>query len=104
MRFYANPQTRRVEDDGAISYGPGGPMDCLGNFARIENCEVKGATRRYTCYASGYADTVFSVPAYTRIRGKYVGGYFTVDDRETAEGWKRIVYFRPLDKFASRVA
>ena len=34
---------------------------------------------RLTCYATGHADTYFSVPACTRIRGKYVRGFFATD-------------------------
>ena len=32
---------------------------------------------RLTCYATGYADSAFSIPACTRSRGRYVRGYFT---------------------------
>lgn len=65
--------------NGAIGWRPGGPMDCLGPYAKVQNCPVEGEERRYTCYATGYADTFFSVPACTRIRGKYVGGFFMLD-------------------------
>jgi len=65
--------------NGAIGWSPGGPMDCLGPWAKVQNCPVDGETRRYTCYATGYADTFFSVPAVTRIRGKRVVGFFIKD-------------------------
>lgn len=66
--------------NGAIGWSPGGPMDCLGPYAKVQNCPVEGEERRYTCYATGYADTFFSVPACTKIRGKYVGGFFMLED------------------------
>ena len=78
--FYASPETRRVDPNGAVSFAPGGPNDCLGHFAKIQNCPIFGYPMRLTCYATGYADTWFSVPACTRYRGKYVRGYFTRDE------------------------
>ena len=71
---------RRLFNNGAIGWAPGGPMDCLGPYAKVENCPVEGSSRRYTCYATGYADSFFSLPACTRIRGKHVRGYFTMED------------------------
>lgn len=65
--------------NGAIGWRPGGPMDCLGPFAKVQNCPVEGIEKRYTCYATGYPDTYFSVPACTRINGKHVRGWFSVD-------------------------
>lgn len=66
--------------NGAIGWRPGGPFDCLGPWAKVQNCPVEGENRRYTCYAQGYADTMFSVPAATQIRGKRIKGFFTVKD------------------------
>lgn len=63
--------------NGAIGWRPGGPFDCLGPYAKVQNCPVDGESRRYTCYAQDYADSYFSVPAATRIRGKVVKGFFT---------------------------
>ena len=65
--------------NGAVGWRPGGPMDCLGPYAKVQNCPimVDGVEiGRRTCYATGYADTFFSVPACTRWKGRYVGGYF----------------------------
>lgn len=76
---------RREFSNGAIGWAPGGPMDCLGPFAKVQRCPVQSDTRgaylvrRYTCYATGYADTFFSIPACTRIHGKHVRGYLTMD-------------------------
>jgi hypothetical protein len=66
--------------NGAIGWRPGGPMDCLGPYAKVQNCPIDGTDLRLTCYATGYADTFFSVPACTRIKGRYVRGYFTLTD------------------------
>ena len=83
--------------NGAIGWRPGGPMDCVGPFAKAEHCPIDGTALKRTCYATGYADTMFSIPACTRVRGKYVGGFFTVD----CDG--RIT-FVPYKRFAERLA
>ena len=97
QRFYADPAHRFEFANGAVGYRPGLPFDPLGPYAKVVNCPVRGHAKRLTCYATGYADTCFSIPACTRIRGKYVGGYFALDAKGGIE-------FRPLDKFANRVA
>lgn len=74
--------------NGAIGWRPGGPFDCLGPYAKVQNCPIVGTDLRCTCYATGYADTYFSVPACTRIRGIDIKGYFTLDDGA--------ITFRPL--------
>ena len=66
--------------NGAIGWRPGGPMDCLGPYAKVENCPIDGTNLRRTCYASGYADTYSSVPANTCYKGRYIGGFLTVSD------------------------
>ncbi len=66
--------------NGAIGWSPGGPFDCLGPYAKVQHCPIDGTDIRRTCYASGYADTYFSVPANTRYRGHYISGFFTMDD------------------------
>jgi hypothetical protein len=77
QRFVA--RERREFPNGAVGWAPGGPFDCLGPYARVNNCPVDGTDLRLTCYATGYADTFFSVPACTRRRGRHVGGFFTLD-------------------------
>lgn len=81
--------------NAAIGWRPGGPFDCLGPFAKVQNCPIAGTSLRRTAYATGYADTFFSVPACTRIKGVYIGGYFTMDD----EG----VEFRIYDRFKDKL-
>ena len=81
--FYASPSDAFVWPNGATGYRPGGPMDCLGPYAKVKNCPVIVGDRevtRLTCYATGYADTFFSIPACTRHKGKHVRGYFASDD------------------------
>ena len=55
-------------------------MDCLGPYAKVQNCPIKGTDIRRTAYASGYADTFFSVPARTRYQGKIITGFFMHED------------------------
>lgn len=66
--------------NGAIGWRPGGPFDCLGPWAKVQNCPIHGTDLRLTCYATGYANTYFSVPAVTRYKGRRVKGYFTQYD------------------------
>ena len=66
--------------NGAIGYRPGGPLDCLGPYAKVSNCPIEGTDLRLTGYATDYSDTFFSVPAYTRYRGKRITGYFTLHE------------------------
>lgn len=78
--------------NGAIGWRPGGYFDCLGPYAKVQNCPIAGTDLRLTCYATGYADTYFSVPACTRYKGKHVGGFFTGLDGGGLE-------FRPYDRY-----
>ena len=67
-------------DNGAIGWRPGGYPDILGPYAKVSNCPVYEdgvLIGRHTCYATAYADSAFSIPACTRIKGKYVKGFFT---------------------------
>ena len=80
QKFYASPSDTFTSPNGAVGYRPGGPFDCLGPYAKVANCPIDGTDLRRTCYASGYADTTFSIPANTRFRGHHIGGYFTNDD------------------------
>lgn len=103
QKFIARAHTRFEFANGAIGWGPGGPFDCLGPYAKVANCPIAGRPDlRLTCYATGYADTFFSIPACTRYRGRYVGGFFTTptnDDGTTGEG----VCFVPKDRHAERI-
>lgn len=82
--------------NGATGYRPGGFFDCLGPWAKVSNCPIYGfESLRLTAYATGYADTFFSIPACTRFRGQYVGGFFSQDDSGAV--------FRPYDRFTPRL-
>jgi hypothetical protein len=63
--------------NGALGWRPGGPMDSLGPWAKVQNCPIAGTGLRRTCYATNYADTFYSVPAVTRYKGKRINGYFS---------------------------
>lgn len=71
---------KREYPNGATGFAPGGPFDCLGHYAKVKNCPIDGTELRLTCYATGYANTFFSVPACTRRKGKYISGFFTHKD------------------------
>jgi hypothetical protein len=79
--YYACPKDTVRYDNGAIGFGPGKGLTAnpVGHFAKVKNCPVDGAKRRYTCYATGPADTYFSMPAETRINGKTVKGFFMAE-------------------------
>ena len=62
--------------NGAVGWRPGGPFDCLGPYAKVQNCPIDGTGLARTAYATGYADTYFSIPACTRYRGRYIKGFF----------------------------
>lgn len=73
-------RVKREDQNGAIGWASGGMFDCLGYYAKVQNCPimVEGCeVARLTAYATGHADTWFSVPACTRYKGKHVRGYFT---------------------------
>lgn len=97
QRFAARVATKY--ENGAVGWAPGGPFDCLGPFAKVQNCPVvidRREVARHTCYATGYADTWFSIPACTRHKGRYVSGFMTTDDFQSPDGaWHRVVIFCP---------
>ena len=75
--------------NNAIGWRPGGPFDCLGPWAKVQNCPIDGTNLRRTCYATDYADTFFSIPAHCRINNKTIKGYLTDTDGNA--------HFVPLD-------
>lgn len=80
QKFYASPRDTLTHANGAVGYRSGGSFDCLGPYAKVRNCPIEGTALRLTCYATGYSDTWFSVPACTRHRGRYITGFFTNRD------------------------
>jgi hypothetical protein len=95
QKFYAHPTDTLTYPNGAVGHRTGAPFDCLGPYAKVRNCPIAGTSLRLTCYATGYADTYFSVPACTRYKGKYISGYFSM------EGYN--IEFRPMDKHKDRL-
>jgi hypothetical protein len=87
--------------NGAVGWRPGGWADCIGPYAKVQNCPVDGTALRVTAYATGYADTYFSVPAACKIRGRYVGGYFAHPGY--GMDWQEGPVFMVLDKFKDRL-
>lgn len=82
--------------NGAIGFRPcSGPFDTLGPYAKVHNCPIGDTGLTRTCYATSHADTFFSIPACTRVRGKYIGGYFSQND----DGIK----FNVLDRYKDRL-
>ena len=94
--FRASARDAFTWPNGAIGHSPGGAFDCIGPFAKVTNCPIDGTELRLTCYATGIADTFFSVPACTRRKGKHVRGFFTTRD----DG----VVFVPMDSHRHLVA
>ena len=94
QKFYADEPV--ATSNGAIGWRNSGWGDCLGPYAKVQNCPINGTDLRRTCYATGYADTWFSVPACTRYKGRYIAGYFTHDD----DGG---IVFRPMDRHKDRL-
>ena len=83
QKFYASPIDTFVSPNGAIGHRSGSSFDCLGPYAKVSNCPIVGTDKRLTCYATGYADSYFSVPACTRYKGKYIRGYFSDNEEGT---------------------
>jgi hypothetical protein len=68
-----------MNSDGSVSWYAqwmGGPT-----LAKINKCLCADGNRR-TVYITGEADSYFSIPAATRVNGKYVAGYLSSDDSE----------------------
>lgn len=69
-----------IQPDGAIVWRSrwigGTPI------AKVENCRLDNLVgdMRAMVYATGDADTVFSIPAVCQLLGKRVKGYLTGDD------------------------
>ncbi len=83
QKFYAHPANTFTWPNGAIGHRPNFPpygIDTLGPYAKVRNCPIAGTDLRLTCYATGYPDTYFSVPAATKYKGKHVSGFFMIVD------------------------
>lgn len=94
QKFYASRTDTFTWPNGAIGHRSGGSFDGLGPYAKVRNCPIAGTDKRLTCYATGYADTAFSVPAATRIGGRHIAGYFTISEGS--------IEFRVMDRHRER--
>lgn len=81
--------------NGAVGFRPGGPFDPLGPYAIVKECPIRGVTFRRAAYATGYAQDAWSVPACTRYKGRYIGGYLKLDDSGPV--------FVPHERFVNRL-
>lgn len=98
--FHSNTDHKFEFANGAIGYGVGRmPWDVLGPYAKVVRCPIAGFNKRLTCYATGYADTFFSVPACTQYKGKYISGYFSISEGEKG----REIFFRVKDHHRERM-
>jgi hypothetical protein len=99
QKFYASETDTFTFPNGAIGHRSGVQFDCLGPYAKVRNCPIIVRDRevgRLTAYATGYADTWFSIPACTRRKGQHVRGYFTADDPDYREMREGGVQFRVM--------
>lgn len=81
QRFYADPRETFEWLNGAKGYrSTSNPSDCLGPYAKVENCPIHGTRLRRTCYATSQADTAFSIPAVCKVDGYTIKGYFGSGD------------------------
>jgi hypothetical protein len=99
QKFYADPRHSFTWPNGAIGYRSGGSFDCLGPYAKVTDCPISGTTLRRTCYATGYADSYSTVPACTRVNGRYVSGFFMVSDSGIYNG----IHFVPNERHRDRI-
>lgn len=97
QRFYASPSDTFTWPNGAVGHRSQPlPFDTLGPYAKVRNCPIDGVPGlRLACYATGHADTFFSIPACTRHKGKYIKGFFTTRN----DG----VVFVPMDAHRERL-
>lgn len=84
--------------NGATGWAPGGPFDCLGPYAKVQNCPIVGTALLRTVYATGYADTYWSIPARCTIGGRTVHGYFAADKAPDGLDGESIAFY-PLDAY-----
>ena len=75
QKYYANHSAQ--QPDGAIVW-----RAWHGTVACITDCRIESLVgdMRRKVYATGEADTFFSVPAVCKIAGRRVCGYITGDD------------------------
>lgn len=89
MRYYFRKSEGCAQPNGSILYRTPGPF---ASVAAVGNCPCADGQRRMV-YATGEPDTFFSIPAATRVRGKWVSGFLTTADTlKSAEGYEFVHY------------
>lgn len=93
MQKYRADKARAQSDGATLWYAHwlGGP-----SLAKIQNCRIDGTTLRRSVYITGEPDTWFSIPAATRVKGRYISGYVTAD----ADG---LYIFHTMDRHKDRL-
>ena len=86
MRYYFDKAHGMGMPNGSIRYLTGAPFRSL---AAVGNCPCADGRRRMV-YATGEPDTFFSVPAATRVKGKWVSGFLTMEG--TASGSEGYIF------------
>ena len=79
-----------AQADGAIKWFAdwiGGP-----SLARVNACRIAGTELRRAVYVTGEPNTWFSIPAATRVKGKYIPGFLT-GESDCGEN----LVFHPMD-------
>ena len=92
QKYRADKSTQQA--DGATLWHAnwiGGPT-----LAKIQHCRLADTTLRRAVYVTGEPDTWFSIPAATRVKGRYIAGYVTTDD----DG---LYVFRPMNRHKDRL-
>lgn len=90
QKFYAHPTDTCTWTNGAIGHRPGGSFDCLGPYAKVRECPIEAGSNpelpaipggaRRTAYATGYADSYFSLPARCSFGGRTLYGVLSLAD------------------------
>jgi hypothetical protein len=83
MRFYPSKTRFTSYPNGAVGYYTDSQFDALGPYAKVSACPIKVGTvtvHTLTVYATGYADTAWSIPACTKYRGAHVSGFIRSTD------------------------
>lgn len=81
LQKYRADRAGEKQSDGAVPYYTqwmGGPTLALIRNCRITNMDLSPRT----VYVRGEADTMFSIPAACRAKGKTIHGYIMVENNE----------------------
>lgn len=90
----------RMDRNGDVQPNGSQPVytDWIGgpSLAAVRNCPIYGREERRTVYATGEADTWFSIPAACRIAGKTQRGCLAIETVDDLDSGDKLGYvFRP---------